>query len=839
MLVDYATYYDAKRGKSLDISWAEATKMFSSPKAVAPFGICSADAKSDEYKQWKKEVDDLKKKSGYVFWGDTKDGKKGAGDIINHSAVCLDYDGVENGKAFLEHIDNELKDINYMYYSTTKSTDTVLRLRVIIPLATPAVGDEYQALARQFIKKLGTDGIDKTSFEDNRAMGYTVLLKGQQYVYKAVTDKPFLDKDEFFKAESIDWKDASTWFYLPSETKEEQENTKRATASKARDEFVAPTDLRGWVGTFCRTFSLSAAFNKFLPDMYVPAGENRYTYKYGSTTGGVLTWDDRGFKTYHATDPARGARNAFEVVMYHLYGRDANARKKMIELCKNDKDVVTNMNNLLVVERDYPPCCEQWTDFGLYPANDWGIARRLNDLYKGKIGWATDAKVWMIFDGVKWTDTDVSVLYSYFEEIAEIMAALSAKVKNAESVKIISNIVTYTQTTHYRESILKALKPMVMMQKGEMDFDDDGINTPTGYLKLFDNDNYLIENSPDLHCRKQSGGGFTENFTPNEKCLNFLRTLIPQEDINHWLHKWFGYCLTGSTNEKKMLFLYGKRNNGKSALMSLVSGAFGDYITTGDAQMLLTSKFGNADCNAPTPTITKLAGVRVCVIDEMPAGRKLANDACKRMVGGAMMTGRNLRESPFDFKCKAKIIVSTNDLPSLTDANDTAMRMRVRIIPFTQIFDAKTADRSIEKAVETQAWKDTFIWWCYEGLKYYENEGLDDYTGDYDIAESNLPALMKDALNNYFVESDETGDFLETYCDVTHDPKDFIPFSELYDMYVKEQKTSFAMSKKLFGSTVRRWMQVQGCDEGRKYMESSMGSHGSQQRGYFGIKFID
>ena len=47
------------------------------------------------------------------------------------------------------------------------------------------------------------------------------------------------------------------------------------------------------------------------------------------------------------------------------------------------------------------------------------------------------------------------------------------------------------------------------------------------------------------------------------------------------------------------------------------------------------------------------------------------------------------------------------------------------------------------------------------------------------------------------------------------------------------------MSKKLFGSTVRRWMQVQGCDEGRKYMESSMGSHGSQQRGYFGIKFID
>ena len=145
------------------------------------------------------------------------------------------------------------------------------------------------------------------------------------------------DKDEFFKQESLDWKDASTWFYLPSETEEERTLTNRVIASRSLDEFVAPTDLKGYVGLFCRTFSLSKAFEKFLPDVYVPAGDNRYTYKYGSSTGGVVTFDDRGFKSYHSTDPARGARNAFEVVMAHLYGTDANARKKMLELVKNDR----------------------------------------------------------------------------------------------------------------------------------------------------------------------------------------------------------------------------------------------------------------------------------------------------------------------------------------------------------------------------------------------------------------------------------------------------------------------------------------------------------------------
>lgn len=846
IIVDYKTYFDAKHGKRLDIDWKKACEMFASPKALANVGVCpTTDEKSDEYKQWKKEVDDLKKKSGYVFWGDTVDGRKGANDIINHSAVCLDYDGVENGKAFLEHIDNELKNINYMYYSTTKSTNAVLRLRVIIPLATPAVDDEYQALARQFIKKLGTDGIDKTSIEDNRAMGYTVLLKGQQYVYKAVTDKPFLDKDDFFKAESIDWKDASTWFYLPTECEEEKKLTKRAVASKARDEFVAPTDLRGYVGLFCRTYSLSAALEKFLPDVYVPAGGNRYTYKNGSTTGGVITFGDRGFKSYHSTDPARWATNAFEVVQAHLYGSDANAHKKMIELAKSDKDVIATKNHLKPEEMEIPEYAQNWLDFAEYPANDWGTAKRLLDVYKDSVGWAIDAKWWMLYKDNKWSDVDISVLYGYFDRVASIMRALSATVRNAEDVATISTIVNQCQTSRYRDSILKALKPMVMLEKGNMDNDDNGMNTTAGYLRFNENE-YIVPSSPEQHCRKITGGGFGKDFIPDQECLNFLQSMFPDDDLYHWVHKWFGYCLTGLTGEKKLVFLYGKRNNGKSSLITLARNAFGDYQTIGDENMLLSTKFGGSDSDAPTPSIAKLQGVRLCLIDEMPKGRKLNGSAIKRMTHGVGLKGRDLNQSTINFQFHGKICVACNDIPAMGDAWDTALKMRIRIVPFTKILTAKDIDTTIEDKVNSQSWKDTFIYWCFEGLQYYKSDGLDNYTGD-SLENSNLPVAMKMAMKDYFKESDEIGDFIETYCEVTNNKEDFVPLSVLYDMYVEEQKTGYSLSKKMFSQMVASYMEEHGCETGRKYCKGVTGGAGkfiggnarSQQRGWFGIRMFD
>ena len=68
---------------------------------------------------------------------------------------------------------------------------------------------------------------------------------------------------------------------------------------------------KGPLGAFCRTYSITEAIAKFLPDVYTPtAKEDRYTYAAGSTAAGLVIYDGDVFAySNHSTDPA-GAGSA-------------------------------------------------------------------------------------------------------------------------------------------------------------------------------------------------------------------------------------------------------------------------------------------------------------------------------------------------------------------------------------------------------------------------------------------------------------------------------------------------------------------------------------------------
>ena len=84
-----------------------------------------------------------------------------------------------------------------------------------------------------------------------------------------------------------------------------------------------PLEKKGVVGIFCRTYSITEAIAKFLPDVYTPtAKEDRYTYAAGSTAAGLVVYDGDVFAySNHSTDPAGGQLcNAFDLVRLHKFG---------------------------------------------------------------------------------------------------------------------------------------------------------------------------------------------------------------------------------------------------------------------------------------------------------------------------------------------------------------------------------------------------------------------------------------------------------------------------------------------------------------------------------------
>lgn len=823
-LVNFDTYFSANGGgKTLDISWQEACEMFRVPKAhlAVPYMQKPENDTDGNYKAWKEQVDNAKKNAGYVFWGETKNGRKAKKDIVNHSAIAIDYDGMEN-KEFVP----SPKNVNYLLYSTTKHVASDPHYRLIIPLDRPVVGDEYIALCRMVLAEVGMDGVDACTLQDNRAMGYTVLLQGSDYVYKAVTDRDALHVDNYLKD---GWQDASTWPLLQGE----KVAVKQATARVASgDKFVAPTDLKGYVGAMCTAYSISKGIETFLKDVYVPAGKNRFTFVGGSSVGGLYVIDDAVCISYHSTDPANDGKvhNIYELVAIHTgYGK-----RQMSELCKRDADIMRVFRGVAPTAMAVPEYAREWGNLLSYPANDWGIAKRLRDAYAGCVGWATDAKCWLYYDGTRWADVDVSVMHGLFERIAEIMQAIAGQVADSKDVESIAKIIFYCQNSHYRDSALKALKPMVQLVRGDMDGDQWGMNTTTGYLRLTVDGEYLVPNSYTQHCCKRADAGFTKDFVPDKECTKFLESVLPDVDVRHWMQKFLGYCMSGSTREKLGVFLHAPANNGKTTFINLVKNAFGDYCETGDDKLITTSRYGG-DANAPTPSLASLAGARICLFDEIRAGKKIESGAWKQLTGASPMKARKLRQDPFQFVPRFKMLISCNDVPLVEDAHDPAMKIRIRIVPFTATFKGKAVDKSIEDKIHTESWKNTFLYWVFEGLQYYLIEGLDDYGIGMNVAQSNMPKLMQEEFKRYFKDADEVGDFVTTYCEITGNKRDFVSFNSLFDRYLKENRNSYADSKRAFGIKLRKFMESVGCTDDRRMVGNQYNK--SLQRGYCGIRW--
>ena len=227
----------------------------------------------------KADRDAIKDVGGFVG-GYLKNGKRNNASVVNRCLICLDAD---NADAELFD-DLNMTFINaYALYSTHSHTPEKMRLRIIIPLLRTVTPDEYAAVARRIADNLTLKRFDPTTFEPARLMYWASTPEDGEFVFK-YADAPFLDPDAIL-ATYPDWTDTSLW---PT-TQPVEERMKR-TAEKQED----PLEKSGIIGAFCRAHSIQDVLTNILADRYSPSmDENRYTFIGGSTTGGLVIYDDK------------------------------------------------------------------------------------------------------------------------------------------------------------------------------------------------------------------------------------------------------------------------------------------------------------------------------------------------------------------------------------------------------------------------------------------------------------------------------------------------------------------------------------------------------------------
>lgn len=328
----------SKNWKPKELRWSQLLGRLKTP-------TITAETQAEYFKMKKADQDNIKDVGGFVG-GTLHGGQRKTETVDKRYLLTFDLDTAP--KDFPETMELTAT-YAYAIYSTHKHKPEAPRMRLIVPLDRSVDPEEYEAIARKMAEEIGLKYFDSTTCQPARLMYWPSCSRDAEYVFTYNDDK--LLKADDVLAKYPDWHDVTYWPTFPDEERVQKKKT-----DKQQD----PTKKNGLVGAFCRTYTVPQAIAEFLPDTYKPCenSDSRYTYTSGSTSGGLVIYDDGLFcYSNHATDPAHGMDlNAFDLVRIHKFAElDAEAAEgtpvakmpsylAMIDLCRGDENVIKTID---------------------------------------------------------------------------------------------------------------------------------------------------------------------------------------------------------------------------------------------------------------------------------------------------------------------------------------------------------------------------------------------------------------------------------------------------------------------------------------------------------------
>lgn len=419
----------ARSWKSQKMTWSALANKLSTPTVTNETAAEYAKMPKDE-KGRRKDV------GGFVGGYIPNNGRRIKREVKERYLITLDADSPSED--FISNLDLELGDMEYVLYSTHSHTPDNPRYRIIIPTDRVMSPDEYQAVSRRIADDIGIESFDSSTHQAERLMYWPSCPKDVEYVYQHNEGK--LISVDTYLSTYRDWRDTSLW---PTSSKESQI---RLDAAKKQGN---PLEKKGLLGAFCRSYSITEAIHKFLPNVYAPTQhEDRYTYTEGSSVAGLVIYDNDTFAySNHATDPISGKLvNAFDLVRIHLFGAedayadprtkvtDLPSYKAMLDFVNEDGAAPVLLDKERAADMEFEDITDEEEDFleklkrdrrGTPESDVFNclIVLKYDPALKGKIRLDEFAHRLVVIDDLPWrgkdetpywTDTDDACLRNYF-----------------------------------------------------------------------------------------------------------------------------------------------------------------------------------------------------------------------------------------------------------------------------------------------------------------------------------------------------------------------------------------------------------------------------------------
>jgi putative DNA primase/helicase len=312
--------------------------------------------------------------------------------------------------------------------------------------------------------------------------------------------------------------------------------------------------------------------------------------------------------------------------------------------------------------------------------------------------------LWLKPGGCRWIADATLYVFDLIRQVCREAAAECAKPSIAAAIAS-GNTVAAVEKLARSDRRLAATVD-------QWDADPWLLNTPAGALDLRTGET----------CRRRPQAYLTKSTTVKPAgdypiwCEFLKRITEGNEELERFLQRMAGYCLTGSTREHALFFLYGTGANGKSVLLNTLSGILGDYARSAPIETFTASSVERH----PTD-LASLRGARLVMAVETEEGRRWAESRIKVLTGGDKIAARFMRQDFFEFTPQFKLVIAGNHKPGLRSV-DEAIRRRFHLVPFAVTIPPRERDETLTERLKKE-WPG-ILSWMIEGCHAWLEQGL-------------------------------------------------------------------------------------------------------------------
>lgn len=353
--------------------------------------------------------------------------------------------------------------------------------------------------------------------------------------------------------------------------------------------------------------------------------------------------------------------------------------------------------------------------------DDIALGKLYADVYRSIARYNTTAKCWYLFNGVVWVPDQGSKTAGLLAQMLQrgltgYLYQQPAQDDLQEYLTVIKKLGNHTQ----REKMLQDAAMYTHFKSEDLDSNPDVFNCLNGVYDLSTH-TFTQGHDAELLLSKCSNVVY-DPAASSEDWDKFIGVVLEDNtEKTQFLRRAVGLSLTENTSEECFFMLIGTTTrNGKSTCLETIGYALGDY-----AESAAPETFAKRDRHGsgPSPDRAKLKGCRFLRVSEPDKGMLLDEGFIKSATGGELINARFLNENMIQFTPKFKLFMNVNNPPIITDMT-VFDSDRVHVITFDKHFSAAERDHKLKSKLRKPAAISGLFNWCIEGLKDYEQQGL-------------------------------------------------------------------------------------------------------------------